>query len=263
MASLPLSQLLFTLFLVLLPLHALAQTSSNAILLFDFVGSEAKTSSCLQSDKPVQGGSQVELTTDGRLVLTDRQGQEIWKKEAINGTVTSAAMLNTGNFVLIGEGSATKWQSLAEPTDTILPTQELPLGTRLVARESVSNYTRGRFKLSLQLDGNLVLYTVATISDLDYFAYWASDTLGNGSKLVFNQSGYIYVLLKNGNLRYLTTTEGVVPMPMRSYYQRATLDYDGVFRQYCHPRSPESDDSWSQSWTFTQFVPNDICSAIT
>ncbi|KAL5983362.1 hypothetical protein ACLOJK_017446 [Asimina triloba] len=297
MASLPLSQLLFTLFLVLLPLHALAQTSSNVSLrdslstngssnwvspsgdfAFGFrrIGTQDlfllaiwldkmpdKTIAwSANADKPVQGGSKVELTTDGRLVLTDRQGQEIWKKEAINGTVTSAAMLNTGNFVLFGEASATKWQSFPEPTDTILPTQELPLGTRLVARESVSNYTRGRFKLSMQLDGNLVLYTVATISDLDYFAYWASDTVGNGSKLVFNQSGYIYVLLKNGNLRYLTT-EGVVPMPMRSYNQRATLDYDGVFRQYYHPRSPEGDGSWSQSWTITQFVPDDICSAIT
>ncbi|KAL5983339.1 hypothetical protein ACLOJK_017423 [Asimina triloba] len=296
MANLSLPNLLFTLFLLLLPVHALTQTSTNVSLgdslstdgssnwvspsgdfAFGFrrVGSQDLFLLAIWFDKipektivwsanpdnPVWGGSKVELTTDGRLVLADPQGQEIWKKEATNGTVTSAALLNTGNFVLLGEASATKWQSFAEPTNTILPTQELPLGTELVAPESESNYTRGRFKLIMQLDGNLVLYPLATISDIRYNAYWATDTVGNGSKLVFNKSGYIYLPLKSGNLRYLTT-ENVIPMPTTSYYQRATLDYDGVFRQYYHPRSPESDGSGSQNWTITQFVPDDICSAI-
>ncbi|KAL5983358.1 hypothetical protein ACLOJK_017442 [Asimina triloba] len=296
MANLSLPNLLFTLFLVLLPVHALTQTSTNVSLgdslstdgssnwvspsgdfAFGFrrVGSQDLFLLAIWFDKipektivwsanpdnPVRGGSKVELTTDGRLVLADPQGQEIWKREVTNGTVTSAALLNTGNFVLLGEASATKWQSFAEPTNTILPTQELPLGTELVAPETESNYTRGRFKLTMQLDGNLVLYPLATISDIRYNAYWATDTVGNGSKLVFNESGYIYLPLKSGNLRYLTT-ENVIPMPTTSYYQRATLDYDGVFRQYYHPRSPESDGSGSQNWTISQFVPADICSAI-
>ncbi|KAL5983363.1 hypothetical protein ACLOJK_017447, partial [Asimina triloba] len=284
MANLSLHNLLFTLFLVLLPVHALTQTSTNVSLgdslstdgssnwvspssdfAFGFrrVGSQDLFLLVIWFDKipektivwsanpdnPVRGGSKVQLTTDGRLVLSDPQRQEIWKKEATNGTVTSAVLLNTGNFVLLGEASATKWQSFAEPTDTILPTQELTLGTRLVARESVSNYTRGRFKLFMQLDGNLVLYTVATISDLDYFGYWASHTP-------------VRLHLRPSKEREFELSEGVVPMPMRSYYQRATLDYDGVFRQYYHPRSPEGDGSWSQNWTSTQFVPDDICSAI-
>ncbi|KAL5983366.1 hypothetical protein ACLOJK_017450 [Asimina triloba] len=199
MASLPLSQLLFTLFLVLLPVHVLAQTSGNAILLLDFVGSEAKTSSCSQS-----GWTKYQTRP-----LSGLQTQ-------INPSKEDPKLPRLGNMEEGGHQRHRKFRFHAQHRKFRAAAGHQAGWTRV----GVQLHER-KFKLSMQLDGNLVLYTVATISDLDYFAYWASDTVGNGSKLVFNQSGYIYVLLKNGNLRYLTT-EGVVPMPMRSYYQRAT-----------------------------------------
>ncbi|KAF5198178.1 G-type lectin S-receptor-like serine/threonine-protein kinase, partial [Thalictrum thalictroides] len=48
------------------------------------------------------------------------------------------------------------------------------------------------------------------------------------------------------------------PLSTEDYYQRATLDYDGVFRQYTYPKSSPSNGSWSASrWS----ILPDICQA--
>lgn len=108
--------------------------------------------------------SKVELS-NGQLVLNDHQGQKVWSNSP-NGNVTPAAMLVNGNFVLLGSGSAYKWESFAQPTDNILPSQTLlrPSIT-LSSCESETNYSSRKFRLRLQ-DGNLELYTVALPSIL-------------------------------------------------------------------------------------------------
>ncbi|KAF8398488.1 hypothetical protein HHK36_017417 [Tetracentron sinense] len=207
-------------------------------------------------DNLVQGGSKVELTTDGRLVLNDPQGQEIWKATLTNNGVTHAAMLDTGNFVLANRDSVTVWESFDVPTDTILPTQILDLGSTLVSRQSEVDYSSGRFQFRLQTDGNLVLCTTAFPTDSIYYAYWESETVDKGSQVVFNQSGYIYVRGRNGNLVHITSANSV---STENFYQRAILDYDGVFRQYVYPKTISSPQSWSTVW----YIPSNICMRIT
>ncbi|KAJ8643574.1 hypothetical protein MRB53_005322 [Persea americana] len=108
--------------------------------------------------------SKVELS-NGQLVLNDHQGQKVWSNSP-NGNVTPAAMLVNGNFVLLGSGSAYKWESFAQPTDNILPSQTLLRPSiALSSCESETNYSSRKFRLRLQ-DGNLELYTVALPSIL-------------------------------------------------------------------------------------------------
>ena len=81
-------------------------------------------------------GSKVELTKDGQLVLSDPTGIEIWKSELGGLGVVYAAMLDTGNFVLASQDSSHFWQSFDHPTDTMLPTQTMSMGSKLVAHYS-------------------------------------------------------------------------------------------------------------------------------
>ncbi|KAF6149123.1 hypothetical protein GIB67_038356 [Kingdonia uniflora] len=189
----------------------------------------------------VESGSKIELTSDGVLSLSTPNGTQIWKVESMDSIgVTSAAMLDTGNFVLSSDESAIKWASFDIPTDTIVPTQILnPLG-KLSARLTQNDYSQGRFELILQGDGNLVLYQKARPMGDNYDGYWDTATT-NGSQLIFNQSGYIYLSLGSGNTNRssLTPTTQVSP---REFYHRATLDFDGAFRHYTYPKNSQAED---------------------
>ena len=210
------------------------------------------------SDNPKPRGSKVELTTDGEFILNDQKGKQMWKADLIGPGVAYAAMLDTGNFVLASQNSTYLWESFNHPTDTILPTQILEQGSKLVARYSETNYSRGKFMFSLQTDGNLVLYTTDFPMDSANFAYWESDTVGSGFLVIFNQSGNIYLIGRNGSiLNEVLPNKASTP----DFYQRGILEYDGVFRQYVYPKTAGSRaGGWS---SLSSFIPENICTAIT
>uniref|UniRef100_A0A5B7AC59 Receptor-like serine/threonine-protein kinase n=1 Tax=Davidia involucrata TaxID=16924 RepID=A0A5B7AC59_DAVIN len=206
----------------------------------------------------VQSGSTIQLTTDGRLVLNDTKGQQVWNADSAGTGVSYAAMLDTGNFVLAGRDSALLWESFNEPTDTILPTQTLNQGNKLVARLSEMDYSNGRFQFSLQSDGNLVLYTTDFPMDSVNEAYWSSNTVGSGYQVIFNQSGFIYLIAMNGSILTTILSDGASD---RDFYKRAILEYDGVFREYVYPKTAGS--SRPMAWsTLSSSVPEDICMSI-
>ena len=78
--------------------------------------------------------------------------------------------------------------------------QTIDQGMKLVARLSETNYSSGRYHFILQSHGNLVLYIITFPLDALNFAYWASNTVDSGLKLIFNQSGFIYLEAKNGTI---------------------------------------------------------------
>ncbi|XP_062083923.1 G-type lectin S-receptor-like serine/threonine-protein kinase LECRK3 [Humulus lupulus] len=210
-------------------------------------------------DNLVQQGSKLELTKLG-LVLKDPKGNQIWASGISGGDVAYGAMLDTGNFVL-ANSSAHLWESFKEPTDTLLVGQTMSLNTRLVARYSKTNYSSGRFYFILQSDGNLMLYTRNSPLDATNSAYWpASDTPNNGFQLIFNQSGYLNLEDKNGSIVYTLPSKGAT----RDFYQRATLEYDGVFRQYVCPKSSDqSSNGENMVWTRSSTtIPFNICLVI-
>ncbi|KAL5711952.1 non-specific serine/threonine protein kinase [Ranunculus cassubicifolius] len=215
---------------------------------------------------PVESGSTVELTSKGVLTLKTPNGTEAWKAQTADSSqVAYAAMLNTGNFVLASTESTTVWASFNNPTDTILPTQNLQFGTQLRSRVTQDDYrARGKFLFSFQTDGNLVMYTLALPLDMalpvgsQNAAYWASNTVNNGSQLIFNQTGNIYLTLRSGGV-YNLPSSSQIPDPTRSYYRRATLDYDGVFRQYTYPQTLPSNGRWPSSWSTSWSLPENIC----
>ncbi|OAY60100.1 G-type lectin S-receptor-like serine/threonine-protein kinase LECRK3 [Manihot esculenta] len=209
-------------------------------------------------DDPVQQGSKLQITANG-LVLADPSGQQIWTS-GINQTSAASygAMLDTGNFVVVGTNSNYLWESFKNPTDTILPSQTLEPGTALFSRLLETNFSRGRFELYFS-DGDLRLSPLAWPTEFRYDPYFKSGTSANVSQLVFNgSSSDIYLMQKNGMIVQLQWQSQNTAHSVSGNYYRATLDYNGVFTQYAHPR----DSNGEQSWSIVQYIPENICSAI-
>ncbi|GLT59542.1 hypothetical protein SLA2020_323550 [Shorea laevis] len=208
----------------------------------------------------VQQGSIIQLTTDGEFKLNDRQGKQVWGATlAGDGIVSYAAMLDTGNFVLASQDSTNLWESFNLPTDTIVPTQVLKQGSSLVARYTQTNYSRGRYTFVMQEDGNLVTYITAFPLESVIDHYWSTDTVGSGFQVIFNQSGSIYLEAKNQSiLRNVASNETSVS----NFYQRAILEYDGVFRHYVYPKNNSVAAGRPMAWSLLSYVPETICKGV-
>ena len=216
-------------------------------------------------DNPAPKGSKVELTSDGQFMLRDPKGEEIWRPQKADNIVSHATMLDTGNFVLEDRNqNLTVWESFKNPVNTILPTQVLELGGTLYSQKSESNYSKGRFQLRLQPGGSLELITVDPESGTAYEAYYRSNSIfvapnsgDSVERMIFDESGGIYVLLRNG-----TGTVNIASGSTSSsggHYYRATLDHDGIFRLYNRDKKVGSHNT--SSWSVMKNTPYDICDA--
>ncbi|XP_042478234.1 G-type lectin S-receptor-like serine/threonine-protein kinase LECRK3 isoform X2 [Macadamia integrifolia] len=208
---------------------------------------------------PVPKKSKIELTTDGQLMLTNPNGEVLWKPTINSGDVANAAMLNSGNFVLESKDFVHIWESFSQPRDTILPGQILQVGGNLSSRLSNTNYSRGRFQLQLLQDGSLVLNPVSLPA---YFPYSPYDTIGvanspdNRSRLVFDDTGRLYLESSNGSVVNLSP---IYIYPSADFYHRATLDVHGAFYLYYHPRPSRGG---IEDWSSVKSFPDDVCDII-
>ncbi|XP_066346718.1 G-type lectin S-receptor-like serine/threonine-protein kinase LECRK4 [Miscanthus floridulus] len=207
----------------------------------------AKTTDLDPAPVQVSSGSRLQLNSNGALSLEDSTGTEVWNPQIVGASY--AAMLDSGNFVLVASDGSTKWGSFKSPTDTILPTQVLTSGMSLRSRIIPTDYSNGRFFLDLESTG-VSLYTVAVPSGNKYDPYWSMDV--NTTNLVFNATGVIYI----GNQSEITSW---VISSIANYYLRATLDPDGVFRQYMYPKKASNQSN--QIWSVVDFKPPNICEA--
>ncbi|CAN6556056.1 unnamed protein product [Malus baccata var. baccata] len=207
----------------------------------------------------VAKGSAVQLTEDGQFMLSDFATRRQVSIASSSGTgVSHAAMLDNGNFVLANGNSINSWESFDHPTDTILPAQTLHQGSILFAPYTQTNYSKGRFQFTLQTDGNAVLYTTYFPLDTPNSAYWSTLTQGSGFQVIFNLSGFIYVTARDGSMLYMISPSTV---SIQDYYQRATLEYDGVFRHYIYPKS-STNSSVKRAWSALSLTPLNICTVI-
>ncbi|KAF8396076.1 hypothetical protein HHK36_017688 [Tetracentron sinense] len=197
--------------------------------------------------------SKVELTTNGELVLKPFGGSVYSdaRKTGNIGNVEAAygAMLDTGNFVIASKNSSYIWESFNYPTNTILPTQVLGVGDSLLSPRSENDYSKGRFVLRLLPNENLELNQLDLQTKMPYDAHYKSESV---FQMVFNESGYIYIEKSNGSTLDLTPADIVPPT---EFYYRATLQFDGVFIQYSHPKTSHGNETWSRVWS----IPNNIC----
>ncbi|CAK7331809.1 unnamed protein product [Dovyalis caffra] len=214
-------------------------------------------------DDPAPEGSKVELTVDGSFRLTSPQGREIWKPQSSIDGVAYAVLFNNGNFILADKSSQSLWETFKDPRDTMLPTQILEVGGKLSSRLKENSYSKGRFLLRLQPnDGSILLKPIALPTGFEYGAYFKSNTSddaspkNSGYQLVFDKSGLLNVFLDSRSV--VNLTKGI-ELPTGDYYYRATLDVDGLFTLYAHPRA-QINGRWGRTWFAIWSVPDDICS---
>ncbi|KAG8389069.1 hypothetical protein BUALT_Bualt02G0190900 [Buddleja alternifolia] len=207
---------------------------------------------------PVPRGSTVQLNSRDGLVLRDPQSRLIYNTNNLADEVAYGFLNNTGNLVLSRSDSTSLWQSFNNPSDTILPTQTIEINRDLVSRISETNFSEGRFWARMLSDGNFVFNTksVPSNSDFDdeYYTSRTSDVnaSNSGFQVVFNERASISVRKRNGDQLILTPRS--VP-PVSDFYHRATLNFDGLFTQYYHPRNSGS----SPGWTAARSWPDNIC----
>ncbi|KAM5577597.1 hypothetical protein ABKV19_008108 [Rosa sericea] len=192
-----------------------------------------------RDDPPVSPNSTLKLTRDGLLLRTEggqnlpiTYGPSLLATDASsNSSTASAAMLDSGNFVLYNETFFVIWESFGFPTDTILGGQDLEADS-LVSSASVADHSSGPFYLVMETYGNLVAYPpnssagygLTTVSDTDYHKL----SLNLSGFLVLNNeaSGETIQVVANGSYHGLQDNQTTL--------YRATLDVDGNFRVYLH-----------------------------
>ncbi|WJX86090.1 hypothetical protein P8452_68450 [Trifolium repens] len=214
-------------------------------------------------DSPAPQGSKVELTANDGLVLTSPNGDGLWNTtEVISDGVIRGVLNDTGNFVLENANSKSVWETFKFPSDTLLPSQVVEKGGNLSSRLKETNFSKGRFELLLQGNGDLVMRSINLPSGyVNKEAYYLSNTTGEttssaGTQLVFDRSGYLYILGEKSEKFNLSEVESNVSTT--DFYLRATLNFDGVFILYKHPKSSTETQGWTTVWS----QPDNICSYV-
>ncbi|KAM4102852.1 hypothetical protein ACJW30_06G034100 [Castanea mollissima] len=199
-----------------------------------------------RDDPPVSSNATLELTIDGELLLRTEQGIELSISD-VDDAASSAAMLDSGNFVLYGNDSNVIWDSFDFPTDTILGGQNLSGAHNLVSSVSISDHSSGRYSLNMKLDGNLVAYPVNSSDDAG--AYWSSDTSKSGyvAHLVLTRLGVLLVRASGLDVSILANSS--YPDKNGTTIYRATLDADGIFRLYLHQIKSGNSSSVLMEWS--------------
>lgn len=191
-------------------------------------------------DDPAKIGSTISLRPNGQLVLKHLNGTEYL---IYNGTSTSSAsMQDNGNFVLLDSSSRIIWQSFDFPTDTILLGQVLVMGQKLYSNANGTvDYSTGRYKLEVQMDGNIVMSAYKFADP----GYWFTLTAGNQNvSLIFNQStALLYVLNGTSIISRMTDT---VPSPIDDYYHRVTINDFGNLQQFVYQK--KNGKEWRVVW---------------
>ena len=211
-----------------------------------------------RDDPPVSSNATLELTIDGELMLRTEQGREL-SISHVNDAANSAAMLDSGNFVLYGNDSNVIWDSFDFPTDTILGGQNLSDGHNLNSSVSTSNHSSGHFSLNIQSDGSLVAYPVNHSPDGFDRLNWSY------SHVVLTRLGVLFLNTSAYGVRILANSSH--PDKNGTTIYRATLDADGIFRLYLHHFKSDNSSSmlmeWSNQCEVSGFCGlNSYCSAI-
>ncbi|GMN42312.1 hypothetical protein TIFTF001_011514 [Ficus carica] len=196
----------------------------------------------IRDGPPISSDATLKLTEEGLFLFqTENNNQTlISSSPRYPGKVSSAAMLDSGNFVLNGNDLGVIWESLDFPTDTILGGQTLFSNSPLVSSSSPSNHSSGRYLLIMQGDGNLVSYAIHGSRYREEDSYWSTSTWGTQfSMLCLNETGSLFLkddedrvwIVANGS-SFSTTARSINNSEIIIY--RATLDHDANFRLYSH-----------------------------
>ncbi|KAB2033643.1 hypothetical protein ES319_D04G033100v1 [Gossypium barbadense] len=201
-----------------------------------------------RNEPPLTSNATLILNGKGVLLSIAVSGEKKFIANPNNSDVSvfSASMLDSGNFVLYNKDNHTIWESFDNPTDTLLGGQTLLTNHKLISSSSENDHSPGRFHLTMQRDGNLVLYPLE-FEDSPPNAYWSTDTFGKNLSLslFLNATGLLELINNDNSSIYDTINRCFSKEPTYNDYNEsssnnnstvfsASLDVDGNFRLYAH-----------------------------
>lgn len=194
---------------------------------------------------PVQENATVQLSRDGDVTLHDSDGTIVWSAGI---SLTSMALLDSGNLVLLNSHNNIVWQSFEHPTDTLVLGQTLSQQERITADASTTNSNPGLFYLSL-VDSVLNAFA-GYDTPIIYFS-----SNGGQEKNRSDPSPGNSITFLNGTLTF-SDDKVAVSLPSGSTAQFIRLESDGHLRHY----------QWLSSgpmaipiWNSSDALPLDYC----
>ncbi|RCV35589.1 hypothetical protein SETIT_7G251700v2 [Setaria italica] len=189
-------------------------------------------------DNPINSPSSAKLaiTNNSELVLSDSQGQSIWKTNNTRGGAGAfAVILNSGNFVLRLPNGRDIWQSFDHPTDTILPTMRFilrykapPAATRFFAWKGPDDPSTGDISCGLDPTLNLEMFIWNRTLPYIRFSIVNGVSVSGGTYQINGSSIIMYEeMISTRDELYCKYT--VSP---GSPYMRFSLDYTGKLRLF-------------------------------
>lgn len=128
-------------------------------------------------DSPVNGkGSKLTFQKDGPLALLDRNGTTVWSTNTAGTRANCAQLLDNGNLVITDTEGNHLWRSFDSPTDTLLPLQLMTHNTKLVSASARGLLYSGSYTFYFNTDNMLTLvYSGPQISS----RYWPNPDYGS------------------------------------------------------------------------------------
>jgi len=208
--------------------NVLALQSDGNLVLYSTFG--AKWSTSTVGTKP----SKLKMQSDGNLVLYDETGKALWHTRTYSNPGATFKLQTDGNMVVYASGGTALWSSRTVENPNLLAIVSPTLYDRKILRVGQQLETPDRkYRLILQYDGNLVLYSEnralwhtrtytkqsnylimqndgnLVLYDKDSNALWNSKTRGSGySRLSLQMDGNLVLYDRNGNHTWHTRTAG-------------------------------------------------------
>lgn len=145
-------------------------------------------------------GNRLVMQSDGNLVLLNKNGSPLWHSGTYNNSGARLDLQTDGNLVVY-LGSAARWNSMTVNNPNHLNHVDANLETGFLLPGQQIETADRRFRLMLQSDGNLVLYS-------PFRATWASGTAGQPAERLIMQSDGNLVLVGNGRALWHSGTNG-------------------------------------------------------
>lgn len=153
--------------------------------------------SALRKVPEISSGATLNFSMDGKLLLHRAIG-EVQAIIENNPKASYASLLDSGKFALYDSNSELVWNSFDHPTDTLLVGQKLVQDSSLYSSVSATDQSIGKFKLSMQTDGNLNAFPVESIPEGKY-VYWSTDIRGAGGNVSLNLAQDDRLFLQNAS----------------------------------------------------------------
>jgi hypothetical protein len=139
------------------------------------------------------------MQTDGNLVLYTASGAAVWSsKTSGSGPADHATLQDDANFVVYTAGGTAPWASGGGNGDVLCQ------GGNLVAGQYLHS-ENGKYRLAVQSDGNVVLTRVS-----DNTALWTTNTAGSGAtdRLTLQTDGNLVLYNTAGTALWSSKTSG-------------------------------------------------------